>query len=809
MKIQFTPNFKINSVVPAVHVQNSSNNILNYSYNPIAYRDYNVTFGERLFRKPKEFYEQDFNEKNMPKSLHKYIYEAPDSEQKKLLAPALAMKQVFEDINYLDNLDDVREYFYDEPLFAELKSVPDRKSRTGVLGELALMREDKDYENKSLFKNGKDDLGMYILRKIYFEGKSLKEINHDFQRDKSVAYEGLSDIKYADLDAFGIKFPKNAFWHSFLATRDDFPYTYKPRHTESVKKPVAEKPVTPAKPKESEKKGKFDGVKDWEIDKITKEIESAKGNQEEMKKRLKRNKSSEAYGFVAQYMSQIMSVTLERLHMSPEMKAFFEDYENPDDSQKTKFKKYWNNDELRENFSIVMKSTITMFLRTYGGDGKNEEFQELLAYADSIKPNREADEKRHEELQKEYEDIFKDYLVEEPTEEIPESAPVETPEAEPMTFEQMKKMAAEQGASIREVVLPTGAKVVIAYVRKEVCEDLVEDNYRILPKAFKKRISTYMDRYKDISDDYLLSIALERYGLSRFVPQGALEGVDDDTTKYIQEQLFPSDKINETARKLGSDFELDNKKLVTDTRQVLMELAYEIPFDSEDFIQSFMESKQRKYSKYKDDPVKLLSMVTDDFDKSQRAVKALRRVSAGALTLGQFLELFYQAGINNMPEKFKQFTDDRMAYYDAPLSKKEIKILNTLVPDAVYNFNMKNSEFLDDTQIAAVWGLAVENSRKNPVLRKAFMRKIRETIVSPDNSFLRSYLDVSVNPKIKDANTELLVTAFCKESSELIKLIAAYDLESVERNRSLLGEDLYNAVKAVNKFSHLYFDQNK
>ena len=43
-----------------------------------AYRDYNINFGARLFRSPQNFYEQDFNEQNMPRSLHEYIYETGD-----------------------------------------------------------------------------------------------------------------------------------------------------------------------------------------------------------------------------------------------------------------------------------------------------------------------------------------------------------------------------------------------------------------------------------------------------------------------------------------------------------------------------------------------------------------------------------------------------------------------------------------------------------------------------------------------------------------------------------------------------------
>ena len=103
-------------------------------YTPIAYRDYNVSFGDRLFRSPQNFYEQEFNEKNMPKSLHKYIYEGIDSDFKRTIPPEQAMKEVFGNINYAENLDMVKKMYPNEPLFENLTSTPNKKSREGLLG---------------------------------------------------------------------------------------------------------------------------------------------------------------------------------------------------------------------------------------------------------------------------------------------------------------------------------------------------------------------------------------------------------------------------------------------------------------------------------------------------------------------------------------------------------------------------------------------------------------------------------------------------------------------------------------------------
>ena len=175
-----------------------------YAYNPFAYKDYNVNFTARLFRTPANFFEQDFNRNGMPETMKNYLYEDYDDRQN--MPPAQMIKLVFDDINEAKSLEQVKRIFPDEPLFKNLKDNPNLKARTGVIAEINLMKQ----ENKPLFKNGQDNLGLYILKKIYLEGKTLKEINTDFEKDISVHYKGISPIKYETLSAYGIKFPDNA-----------------------------------------------------------------------------------------------------------------------------------------------------------------------------------------------------------------------------------------------------------------------------------------------------------------------------------------------------------------------------------------------------------------------------------------------------------------------------------------------------------------------------------------------------------------------------------------------------------------------
>ena len=224
----FTPNSKIqlkehnNQTAPKIETSNLP---------MIAYKDYNISFGERLFRTPANFFEQNFNRNNMPLTMKQYLF--ADYEDRQNMPPNQMLKLVFDDINLAKDMDDVKYLYPNEPLFESLSNEPKVKARTGIIAEIEMMKED----GKTLFKNGQDNLGFYILKKIYLEGKSLKEINNDFKKDVSVYYNGLSPIQYETLAAYGIKFPKNAFWKSFTATREDFPYEYKPR------KPIEERPT--------------------------------------------------------------------------------------------------------------------------------------------------------------------------------------------------------------------------------------------------------------------------------------------------------------------------------------------------------------------------------------------------------------------------------------------------------------------------------------------------------------------------------------------------------------------------------------
>ena len=216
---------KINSVISNYEMtrnlktQNDENKNIRQGYTtPImnSYQDFNVNFRGRT---PENFYAQEYNVKYMPNEMKKYL--AVDYENRKHIPPEQVMGEVFKFIPMADNVEDVKELYPDEELFANLHEAS-LKGRTGILSDIRLARE---IEKAPLFNDNSDDLGVYLLKKIYMEGKTIREINKDFyEKDLNEAYRGVitQPINYGTTSAYGIRYPKQDFWNSFIATRDEY-----------------------------------------------------------------------------------------------------------------------------------------------------------------------------------------------------------------------------------------------------------------------------------------------------------------------------------------------------------------------------------------------------------------------------------------------------------------------------------------------------------------------------------------------------------------------------------------------------------
>lgn len=551
---------KINKVTPVssqkMLFSNQNNNKVNssenkeikthrkYSYNPIAYQDYGINFSARLFRSPANFFEQDFNRKGMPETMKNYLFD--DYEDRQNMPPAQMMRLVFDDINETKSLEQVKRLYPNEPLFNNLRDLPNRNARAGVIAEIDLMKQ----VDKSLFKNGQDNLGLYLLKKIYLEGKTLKEINKDFQKDVSVYYKGLSPIKYETLSAYGIKFPNNAFWKSFTATREDFPYEYKPR------KAIVPRENTSVNIHKSinssfQEKKKFDNVKDWEIDKLADALIRGMGSEEETKKQIKKHnvQDKETLGFVAKYMSEINSVVLEKVHASDEMKDFFENYDSLSKSQRDKFNAYWNSTpQMKAQRSVAMKDTIKLFMDVYGADGNNEDFKSLVDYAHSIKPLRLERQKEHDKIQAEYDEMFAKLDAELKVQE-------KNSDNEDNITKELEKGINDIENAKSYSVSPFKHEIVYHGDLTEDFKNELKSQMYLLPDAFHNRYLKYFLSHPKATDKYKLSVLI-----GSTVPEG------------YEDLIYTQDEIDKISLSINKDFTSKYPFVIDACNQSLVEL---------------------------------------------------------------------------------------------------------------------------------------------------------------------------------------------------------------------------------------------
>ena len=115
-----------------------------------AYRDYNVSFGARLNRTPEDFYSQEFNRANMPKTVRDYLFS--DYEEHQHMPPAQLQREAFSWLELSDTVEDVKQMYPDEELFKDLKPFSETRAKRGTL---LLLRWDKAISGTKIFIDDK------------------------------------------------------------------------------------------------------------------------------------------------------------------------------------------------------------------------------------------------------------------------------------------------------------------------------------------------------------------------------------------------------------------------------------------------------------------------------------------------------------------------------------------------------------------------------------------------------------------------------------------------------------------------------
>lgn len=501
-----------------------------------AYQDFNINFRGRT---PENFYEQEFNVRHMPERMKKYLQE--NYEVRKHIPPEQIMNESFKYLEVTENFDEVKDIY---PEFSNLHDA-NLKGRTGILADIKLSRELSD---TPLFKDGSDNLGIYLLRKIYLEGKTIKEINKDFyEKDLNPEYKGAitQPITYGTTSAYGIQYPKTDFWNSFIATRDEYKkfFVDLPKQNKSqLKKELVKKQHTTEPEKKYTRKY---ALKKYQKQLLKDDIKKSKGDVEQLEKAIRRRftKDDPEAAFIVKYLSPIMTIAADRIHLSEEEKLFAETNKDSENF----FARFWKaKPELLEQYSTAITDTIELFEETYESGGMipiNSEYQvikegventkpidfvpqrfvELLDYTQTIVPTRLQKYAEHEKLQSKWDEHFKWRYG-----EIEETAPAIIKKN---ATELLKEVAQDNNAQVYMLKGVNGNEVAITGNLDEFLGDYLRKEYFGFPPKFVNMLINFTLKHPMMTENAKLSIATrniaDKIDDERILEKPALDSINN------------------------------------------------------------------------------------------------------------------------------------------------------------------------------------------------------------------------------------------------------------------------------------------
>ena len=183
-----------------------------------------LVFGARVDKGLTRFY--DVNADKMPSTVKKFIENLPSKE---IFTPLTAQAAAFAGLAGALTIADIQNRYPEEELFQNLISPNDSKATRGILGTY---RENKDLLemcNQGILESN-EDLTVWLVKKIFLEGKTIDEINHDLEKEMNSDFMKLytdkepegQAIRGTTLKALGIKMPAFEYMQSLRYTRNGY-----------------------------------------------------------------------------------------------------------------------------------------------------------------------------------------------------------------------------------------------------------------------------------------------------------------------------------------------------------------------------------------------------------------------------------------------------------------------------------------------------------------------------------------------------------------------------------------------------------
>lgn len=188
------------------------------------FNDYLLSFKARVDKGLERFYET--NESRMPSTVRRYVESLDDKSN---LTPLAAQQRAFIKLEDAKTVEDIRNSFPDEELFFDLKNPEESKATRGLLNSARENRELFELYDIGILKD-KQNLTVYLVKKIFLEGKTIDEINTDLENDLDEDFKADFKMKNKEskyiygstLKSLGIKVPEFEYQQSLRYTRDGY-----------------------------------------------------------------------------------------------------------------------------------------------------------------------------------------------------------------------------------------------------------------------------------------------------------------------------------------------------------------------------------------------------------------------------------------------------------------------------------------------------------------------------------------------------------------------------------------------------------
>ena len=234
-KISILPN---NNLITEKQYQNNKikNEVQTINYTSVPYYN-DIAFQARVDKHLPRFFEA--NKERMPKTVKKFIEGLKD---KASMTPLQAQAEAFIALAGATTIAAIQSAFPDEDLFTTLQEANKSKATRGILGVYRQDKELLDMENRDILAD-KEDLTVWLVKKIFLEGKTLDEINTDFEKDADPEFLALYKTKEKDgqpirpstLKALGIQNPSSEYMQSLRFTREGYSDMVGERITQGLK----------------------------------------------------------------------------------------------------------------------------------------------------------------------------------------------------------------------------------------------------------------------------------------------------------------------------------------------------------------------------------------------------------------------------------------------------------------------------------------------------------------------------------------------------------------------------------------------